>query len=81
MPMAKIFSPIRRPSAPAEVTAPRSPPAAGEPRRDSRVGVQPVTNPPPPGSPALADANGRPTEETWMAMLELVFAETGWPDA
>ena len=53
------------------------PAAAGQ--RASRVGTQPVTNTSPPGAPTpTPDAA---MEETWLSILELVFAETGWPDA
>jgi len=80
--MAKIFAPIRHPTASTgggEAMPPPSPtPDAGE-GRDSRVGGQPVTNTPPSGAPApTPDAA---MEETWLSILELVFAETGWPDA
>jgi hypothetical protein len=80
--MAKIFAPIRHPAASTEAGDPLPPPSpapdvVGD--RDSRVGGQPVTNTPPSG-PVLPDPAAA-MEETWLSILELVFAETGWPDA
>jgi len=80
---AKIFRPLRRRS--------RSQ-GAGNPPED-RVGKQPVTNTSPPGAllstlPALPDLPKLPAvslpnarEEGWLALLEMVFEVTGWPDA
>ena len=80
MQMARIFAPIRHPAASTEAGAvlPQSPAPDEDGGRDSRVGMQPVTNTSPPGDIVAPQAA---LEETWMAMLELVFAETGWPDA
>jgi hypothetical protein len=78
-----MFRPIRRRPALPEVTA--TPLAASGdsiesgPGRDSRVGTHPVTNTSPPGPPPAPAGDER--EQAWLAMLELVFAETGWPDA
>jgi hypothetical protein len=92
MAMAQIFKPIRWPPAVA-ATQEASPPAAGNLAdlaryRESRVGAQPVTNTPPSGSPAApADepANDGSTapdqEQAWLALIEMVFEVTGWPDA
>ena len=83
---AKIFTPLRgQPSADVELGAmPRS--LAGLeafwPRAD-RVGAQPVTNKPPSGPTPTQPAAAEPSaqEQGWMALLEIVFDETGWPDA
>jgi hypothetical protein len=87
--MAKIFTPIRRRSAAAAGPEAILPVSAASrdttARRQSRVGAQPVTNASPSGlfAPAPVVEPAAPpegSEETWMALLELVFAETGWPD-
>lgn len=83
---AKIYTPLRgQHSADAEFGAmPRS--LVGSeafwPRAD-RVGAQPVTNKPPSGPAATQPAASEPSaqEQGWMALLEIVFDETGWPDA
>jgi hypothetical protein len=68
MAMARIFKPLR--SMPSDFE---------DEDRATRMGAQPVTNPPPSGpSPEAARAA---QEEGWLALLELVFEETGWPDA
>jgi hypothetical protein len=87
MQMAKIFKPIRWSHAArsgAETSSPLPLPAEDDANRVSRVGIQPVTNTSPSGysepsviEPAYAEAN----EDAWLALLELVFDETGWPDA
>ena len=77
MSLAQIFMPIRHPeiAGQAEVFAVLRP-ASPEPgaSRDSRVEAIPVTNTPPPGPQSTK-------EEGWLALLELVFETTGWPDA
>lgn len=82
MGMAKIFRPIRWPvpAGGADSPTPLSLTAATElfQPRTSQVGVQPVTNTPPPGVQSVARST---KEEGWLALLELVFEETGWPDA
>jgi hypothetical protein len=70
MTLAAIFRPIRHQPAVDE-------PGAG---RESRAGVQPVTNTPSPGAPSGPSTRSA-QEEGWLALLELVFDETGWPDA
>jgi hypothetical protein len=51
------------------------------------VGTQPVTNTSPSGPsdrPAPITDTGSYTEEdegAWLALLELIFETTGWPDA
>jgi hypothetical protein len=83
MARAEMFRPIRRRPAPPEAAA--APPAASGdsiesgPGRGSRVGTHPVTNTSPPGPPPASAGDAR--EQAWLAMLELVVAETGWPDA
>lgn len=83
MGMAKIFRPIRWPVVAdgAETPTPRVLAVAAEAIRPrvSQVGTQPVTNTSPPGRdwPAVPSTQ----EEGWLALLELVFDETGWPDA
>jgi hypothetical protein len=82
MAMTNIFKPIR-------YHLPDPDEAAGRPHRDemaesgdsraNRMGVQPVTNTLPSG-PSAAPAPVS-DEDAWLAMLEIVFAETGWPDA
>jgi len=82
MPLARIFAPIRHPTAlteAEEAVPPPSPAADAGEGRDSRVGTQPVTNTSPPG--ASTPTPDAAMEETWLSILELVFAETGWPDA
>ena len=85
MGMAKIFSPIRWSVADAAAESPTPQPLvvaalSGSPAR--QAGAQPVTNTLPPGSslfntePPLASR-----EEGWLALLEMVFETTGWPDA
>jgi hypothetical protein len=78
MSLAQIFMPIRHPeiARQAEVL-PFLRPADINPgeSRDNRVEVDPVTNTPPPGP--LRSTK----EEGWLALLELVFETTGWPDA
>jgi hypothetical protein len=79
MSLAKIFRPIRWP--PAEDGAAFRPGAdAGVPRA-LQVGMQPVTNTSPPGPARTAETDRASREAAWLAMLELVFDETGWPDA
>lgn len=83
MARTEMFRPIRRRRALPEVTA-ASVAASGDgiesgPSRGSRVGTHPVTNTSPPGPPPAPAGDER--EQAWLAMLELVFAETGWPDA
>ncbi len=83
MRMAKIFRPIRWQSRPGKEgqeqdPAPPEPDAPGR-LRQGRVGTQPVTNTSPSGSFLSSLPTTR--EEGWMALLELVFSETGWPDA
>jgi hypothetical protein len=78
-----MFRPIRRRPALPETTAALAP-ATGDslesgPGRGSRVGTPPGTNTSPPGPPPAPAGDER--EQAWLAMLELVFAETGWPDA
>jgi hypothetical protein len=88
MQMAKIFKPIRWSHAArsgAGTTSPLPLPAEDDANRTGRVGTQPVTNMSPSGysepsviePPAYAEAD----EDAWLALLELVFDETGWPDA
>ena len=80
MGLARIFKPIRLAHAVAEPAADR---AAGQTvdsggSRVSRVEASTVTNALPSGpSPAQRASD----EEGWLALLELVFDETGWPDA
>ncbi|MEO8883259.1 MAG: hypothetical protein ABI377_07620 [Devosia sp.] len=84
--MAKIYTPLRgQHSADTAFGAmPRS--LVGSeafwPRAD-RVGAQPVTNKPPSGpltkQPAGNESSAQ--EQGWLALLEIVFDETGWPDA
>jgi hypothetical protein len=90
MQMAKIFKPIRWSHAARTDTAamPSLPdPAAGDRDRTGRMGIQPVTNTSPSGNPVSAvpiiepDGRAEADEDTWLAMLELVFEATGWPDA
>jgi hypothetical protein len=87
MQMAKIFKPIRWSHAARSEAETLSPlPAEDDADRVSRVGAQPVTNTSPSGSSdafLAAPEAGRADddEETWLAMLELVFETTGWPDA
>jgi len=84
MPMAKIFKPIRWQSAAAHEgkespsQQPLGLPPATIAHRENRMGAQPVTNTPPSG-PLPRPLT--PQEEGWLALLELVFEETGWPDA
>jgi len=79
MSLAKIFRPIRWP--PAEDGAAFRPGTnAGVPRA-LQVGTQPVTNMSPPGSLPPTEEARALQEAGWLAMLELVFDETGWPDA
>jgi len=86
MTVAKIYTPLRgQHSADAEIgTMPRS--LAGLeafwPRAD-RLGAQPVTNTSPSGPSATKPMANEPSaqEQGWMALLEIVFDETGWPDA
>jgi len=83
---AKIYTPLRgQHSADAAFGAmPRS--LVGSeafwPRAD-RVGAQPVTNKPPSGFSAGQPPGNEPDprEQGWLALLEIVFDETGWPDA
>lgn len=82
MQMARIFAPIRHPAASTEAgegSPPPSPAPDDGGARDGRVGGQPVTNTPPSGS--VSPNPAATMEETWQSILELVFAETGWPDA
>ena len=93
MVMARIFTPIRnlQPAREGRAIAPDpSGKALGGGARTSRVEAQPVTNTSPPGAPLLPAAATLPAarplptpaqEEDWMALLELVFAVTQWPDA
>lgn len=86
MRLAKILQPIRSRSLAGAEEETRSPtllgvvPAPAD--RVTRVGTNPVTNTSPPGPLAHAEA-ARPSskEEEWLALLELVFDQTGWPDA
>lgn len=79
MSLAKIFRPIRWPSVPGEAVYP---PASGPGRpRPLQVGMQPVTNLSPSGASPTAASSDALKEEGWLALLELVFDETGWPDA
>lgn len=85
--VAKIFAPLRSPP-PAMIEEPEASPRAlfGSvemfwPRAD-RMGAQPVTNTSPSGPLAANEANAlTPQEQGWLALLEIVFDETGWPDA
>ena len=79
MSLAKIFRPIRWPATPAEAVYPAA--ARLEGPRALQVGTQPVTNLSPSGTPAAASTSTALQEEGWLALLELVFDETGWPDA
>ena len=47
------------------------------------MGAQPVTNMFPSGPTAVEPFTDQTAtdEDAWLAMLEIVFAETGWPDA
>lgn len=80
MHLVKILQPIRSRSLAVareetrSPTLPRPVPEAAD--RVTRVGAIPVTNTSPPGP--LADPA---REEVWLALLELVFDATGWPDA
>ena len=83
---AKIYTPLRG-QHPADMefgAMPRSliGSEAFWPRAD-RVGAQPVTNTPPSGPATPQPAANEPSaqEQGWMALLEIVFDETGWPDA
>ena len=82
--LARIFRPLRRQpatsgGAEAAFPAKRARIIPGRPD-NGRVGGQAVTNAPPSGLQRTSVP--RPgTEESWMALLELVFAVTGWPDA
>lgn len=79
MTMVEIFKPIRRQLSAYGERAIRDP--AGS-RRENRVGTKPVTNTSPPGPELSAvEQQRRVDEQGWMALLELVFLETGWPDA
>jgi hypothetical protein len=90
MQMAKIFRPIRWPHTgrtEGRPTASSPEPATEAADRESRVGTQPVTNPFPSGKtevPApITDIGGHTEEDegAWLALLELIFETTGWPDA
>lgn len=90
MQMAKIFRPIRWPHSGrggGRPTASPPAPAADAADRESRVGTQPVTNPFPSGKPdapaPMMDTGGyaEADEGAWLALLELIFETTGWPDA
>jgi hypothetical protein len=90
MQMAKIFRPIRWPHAErteGKPTALPAEPAAEAVDREGRVGTQPVTNTFPSGKadvPVPITEIGGHTEEdegAWLALLELIFETTGWPDA
>lgn len=90
MQMAKIFRPIRWAHAgrtEGKPTASRPESAAEAANRESRVGTQPVTNTFPSGKAALpapmtdVGGHGEEDEGAWLALLELIFETTGWPDA
>jgi hypothetical protein len=89
MQMAKIFRPIRWPHTARADEGPSAFPSdpGGPANRNGRVGTQPVTNPSPPdpsARPAPIADTGSYTEEdegAWLALLELIFETTGWPDA
>lgn len=84
---ARIFRPIRRRfSKTARADSPAV--TAGSPLPDSRAGKPPVTNISPSGAPIsslVPKLPGPPLpttrEEGWLALLEMVFEVTGWPDA
>lgn len=84
---ARIFRPIRRRFSKA-IKAGSPVAAAADSLPESRVGKQPVTNISPPGAPIsslVPKLPGPPLpttrEEGWLALLEMVFEVTGWPDA
>jgi hypothetical protein len=79
MSLAKIFRPIRWPSVPGEAVYP--PPALPDGLRALQMGTQPVTNLSPSGVSSASSTSTELKEEGWLALLELVFDETGWPDA
>jgi hypothetical protein len=89
MAMTNIFKPIRHPAPdlnPAEGQAfPPSPANDTESgaSREIRMGAKPVTNMFPSGPTAVEPFTDQTAtdEDAWLAMLEIVFAETGWPDA
>ena len=75
--MAQIFKPLRGQHA----DVPEMQSLAFDPQAGfgaTRVGIQPVTNTSPSGTPKDARTL---QEEGWMALLEMVFEVTGWPDA
>jgi hypothetical protein len=84
--LAKIFKPIRWQAAATEAEETVSPSRLDDVadiarHRENRMGTPPVTNTSPSGPDSASLDNRKAHEETWTAMLELVFAETGWPDA
>ena len=84
MAMLNIFKPIRHhlpnsDAAAAETLARDDEMAESGDSRANRMGVQPVTNTLPSGPSASPEPAA--DEDAWLAMLEIVFAETGWPDA
>ena len=90
MQMAKIFRQIRWPHGGRVDERPKAfppEPAANAASRERRVGTQPVTNTFPSGKSdpptPIADRGSYSEEDegAWLALLELIFETTGWPDA
>ncbi len=82
MSMAAIFRPLRRPGqSNAGEAGPPLPGAADKPgSRETRVGVNPVTNILPSGTP-LTSMLASAVEQKWLDLIDSVLSTTGWPDA
>jgi len=80
MSLANIFAPLRHPeiARQAEVIAFVRPAGTPGDSRDNRAETDPVTNTP---SPGPLDRAPTTQEQGWLALLEIVFETTGWPDA
>lgn len=88
MAMTNIFKPLRHPATDQDLAEGKYFPLRADntesgDSRETRMGTQPVTNTFPSGPTAFQATNNEKTadEDTWLAMLEIVFAATGWPDA
>ena len=81
MSLANMFAPLRHPDIARQAAViPFVRPAAETPgeSRDNRAETDPVTKTP---SPGPLDRPPTTQEQGWLALLELVFETTGWPDA